>query len=140
MADLLMASSVNIFNSCRIVRGASGGTSAEMLYPLTAFLVVTYLISDSRSATSLCPYRTPALKNPPRPHKQKAPPAGFEPATSRVEAGCSNPLSYGGMEGFLPSGNFTASVRALTTQPTPDRPPTPACTPSCLPHLLVFSA
>ena len=79
------------------------------------------------------------------PHKQKAPPAGFEPATSRVEAGCSNPLSYGGMEGFLPSGNFTASVRAHTTrphttQPTPDRPPTPACTPSCLPHLLVFSA
>lgn len=24
------------------------------------------------------------------------PPAGFEPATNRVEAGCSNPLSYGG--------------------------------------------
>lgn len=24
------------------------------------------------------------------------PPAGFEPATHRVEAGCSNPLSYGG--------------------------------------------
>ena len=96
-----------------------------------------------------------ACSNVPPPHKQKAPPAGFEPATSRVEAGCSNPLSYGGMEGFLPSGNFTASVRAHTTrphttrphttqphttQPTPDRPPTPACTPSCLPHLLVFSA
>ena len=142
-----LASCVNIFNSRRIVRKASNGTSAEMLYLSTVSFTVTYLILGSRSAPSLCPSRTPALRNPPHthPHKQKAPPAGFEPATSRVEAGCSNPLSYGGMEGFLPSGNFTASVRTHTTrphttQPTPDRPPTPACTPSCLPHLLVFSA
>lgn len=28
-----------------------------------------------------------------------APPAGFEPATNRVEADCSNPLSYGGIDG-----------------------------------------
>lgn len=29
--------------------------------------------------------------------RYSAPPAGFEPATSRVETGCSNPLSYGGL-------------------------------------------
>ena len=28
-----------------------------------------------------------------------APPAGFEPATVRLEGGCSNPLSYGGGAG-----------------------------------------
>ena len=114
-----LASCVNIFNSRRIVRKASSGASAEMLYISMVSLAATYLISDSRSAPSLYSSGTPALKNPltPHPHKQKAPPAGFEPATSRVEAGCSNPLSYGGMEGFLPSGNFTASVRAHTTRP-----------------------
>ena len=112
-----LASCVNIFNSRRIVRKASSGASAEMLYISMVSLAATYLISDSRSAPSLYSSGTPALKNPltSHPHKQKAPPAGFEPATSRVEAGCSNPLSYGGMEGFLPSGNFTASVRAHTT-------------------------
>ena len=40
MVDLLMASSVNIFNFRRIVRKASSGTSAEMLYLLTVSLAV----------------------------------------------------------------------------------------------------
>lgn len=29
--------------------------------------------------------------------RARVPPAGFEPATNRVEADCSNPLSYGGI-------------------------------------------
>ena len=124
-----LASCVNIFNSRGIVRKASSGTSAEVLYISMVSLAATYLISDARSAPSLYSSGNPALKNPltPHPHKQKAPPAGFEPATSRVEAGCSNPLSYGGMEGFLPSGNFTASIHTYTTRPytIPHNPPTP---------------
>ena len=125
-----LASCVNIFNSRRIVRKASSGASAEILYISMVSLAATYLISDSRSAPSLYSPGTPALKNPltPHPHKQKAPPAGFEPATSRVEAGCSNPLSYGGMEGFLPSGNFTASIYAYTTRPHATRPRRPHTT------------
>ncbi len=40
------------------------------------------------------------------PAHHRAPPAGFEPATNRVEADCSNPLSYGGIDG----NNTTACV------------------------------
>lgn len=48
------------------------------------------------------------------PTARKAPPAGLEPATSRVETGCSNPLSYGGLAVVTRS---TPAGEARGTQP-----------------------
>ena len=71
MADLLMASCVNIFNSRGIVRKASSGASVEMLYISTVSLAATYLILDSRSVPSLCLSGTLALRNPPYTNKKR---------------------------------------------------------------------
>ena len=74
-----LASCVNIFNSGRIVRKASSGASAEMLYISMVSLAATYLISDSRSAPSLYSSGTLALRNPPH-----TPPAQTKSAPGRI--------------------------------------------------------
>jgi hypothetical protein len=40
----------------------------------------------------------------------RVPPAGVEPATVRVEAGCSVQLSYGGRLGIVPAGSGSSGV------------------------------
>ena len=42
-------------------------------------------------------------------------PAGFEPATYRLEGGCSNPLSYGRLQHTIPRPASTAGDRGVMT-------------------------
>ena len=47
-------------------------------------------------------------------------PAGFEPATYRLEGGCSNPLSYGRLQYTLPRSASTAPAAAVMTRAMTD--------------------
>ena len=47
-------------------------------------------------------------------------PAGFEPATYRLEGGCSNPLSYGRLQRTIPCSASTAPAGAVMTSAMAD--------------------